>query len=115
MKLHSMLLTVLAVLVTLTPLRAEDEVIPLEVDSPDPKLAKIVLVAGEQAGNIAHQYWAGTGVISKLLKQTPGVHVSIVRGGWPKNAEIFKNARAIVLIMEGGVAGGDTPSGAPGG
>lgn len=90
-------------------LRAEDESIPLEVDSPDPKLAKIVLVAGEQAGNIAHQYWAGTVMISKLLAQTPGLHIAIVRGGFPKNPDVFKNARAIVLFMEGGEGGAIHP------
>ncbi|HYG78283.1 MAG TPA: thioesterase [Planctomycetota bacterium] len=94
-----------AALACLSLLAADDENIPLEVDSPDPKLAKIVIVAGNQAGNIQHQYWAGSVCIAKMLRQTPGVHVTLVRGGWPKNPAIFDNARAIVLNLEGGEGG----------
>jgi len=74
----------------------------LEQDSPDPKLAKVVIVAGKFEGNAAHQYWAGAVMLTKLLRQTPGLHVSLVRGGWPKDPALFDNAKAIVLFMEGG-------------
>jgi len=84
---------------------ADDENIPLEVESPDPKLAKIVIVAGVQSGNIQHQYWAGAVAMAKLLRQTPGVHITLVRGGWPASPAIFENAKAIVLFMEGGEGG----------
>ncbi len=114
MKFTTLCFAVLFTLLAIAPLHAEDEVVPLEVDSPDPKLAKIVLLAGEQAGNILHQYWAGTVLISKLLKETPGVHVTVVRYGWPKNPEIFNNAKAIVLYMEGGEGGAVHPLSAPG-
>lgn len=79
----------------------QDE-IALEQDSTDPKLAKIVIVAGKFEGNAAHQYWAGSVMLAKLLRQTPGLHVSLVRGGWPKNTALFDNAKAIILFMEGG-------------
>ncbi len=85
------------------------EDIALEQDSPDPKLAKIVIVAGKFEGNAAHQYWAGAVVLAKLLRQTPGLHVSIVRGGWPKDTALFDNAKAIILFMEGGEGGAIHP------
>jgi hypothetical protein len=90
------------------------DAVELEQESPDPALAKIVVVAGNQSGNLAHQYWAGAVAIAKLLRQTPGVHVALVRGGWPKNEAIFDHARAIVLYMEGGEGGAIHPLTLPG-
>lgn len=95
-------------------LGAADDNPALEEDTRDPKLAKIVLVAGLQAGNIQHQYWAGSVAIARLLRQTPGLHVSLVRGGWPKDPALFDNARAIVLFMEGGEGGAIHPLTEPG-
>lgn len=103
-----------AILITSTLVRAEDDIVALEEDSSDPKLAKIVLVAGPITSNAAHQYWAGTVAIAKLLRQTPGVHVLIVRYGWPKNPAIFDRAKAIVLFMEGGEGGAIHPLSEPG-
>ncbi|MEI6232482.1 MAG: ThuA domain-containing protein [Planctomycetota bacterium] len=114
MKTRLYMASLVALIAVCSGVRAADDVIPLEVDSPDPKLAKIVLVAGEQSGNIAHQYWAGTTAIYKLLQGTPGLHVSVVRGGWPKNPDLFNNAKAIVLFMEGGEGGTIHPLSAPG-
>ena len=109
-----LVLLALLALSAFIPLYGEDDTIALEQDSSDPKLAKIVLIAGNQAGNILHQYWAGTVLISKLLRQTPGIHVVVVRGGWPKNPAIFDNAKAIVLYMEGGEDGTVHPLSVPG-
>lgn len=103
-----------AALALMSSLRALEEILPIEVDSQDPKLVKIVLVSGEQTSNLAHQYWAGTTALYKLLLQTPGVHVSVVRNGWPKNEAIFNNAKAIVLYMEGGEGGAIHPLSTPG-
>jgi len=94
--------------------RAEDDVVELEKDCTDPKLAKIVLVAGPITSNAAHQYWSGTVAIAKLLRQTPGVHVSIVRNGWPNDPALFDHAKAIVLYMEGGEGGAIHPLSEPG-
>jgi len=88
---------------------ADDETIALEEDTADPKLSKIVIIAGEQVGNAEHQYWAGSVVLAKLLRQIPGIHVALVRGGWPKNPEILNNAKSIVLYMEGGEGGAVQP------
>src|SRR2546428_9165331 len=107
-------LCLLFVFLAVAAIRAQDDVVALEEDCSDPKLAKIVLVAGEQAGNIAHQYWAGTVIMAKLLRQTPGVHVSVVRGGWHKNPAILENAKSIVLYMEGGEGGVIHPLSDPG-
>ncbi len=114
MKPVAFVLPIVALLAFTVRLHAADDTIPLEVDSPDPKLAKIVLVAGEITPNVAHQYWAGTVAIYKMLKDTPGVHVTVVRYGWPKNPEIFNNAKAIVLYMEGGEGGAIHPLSTPG-
>lgn len=88
---------------------ADDETIALEEDTADPKLSKIVIIAGDQVGNAEHQYWAGSVVLAKLLRQIPGVHVALVRGGWPKNPDILNNAKSIVLYMEGGEGGAVQP------
>jgi hypothetical protein len=103
-----------AVLMTLAFVKAEDDTIALEEDCSDPKLAKIVLVAGPITSNAAHQYWAGTVAMVKMLRQTPGVHVSVVRNGWPKDPALFDHAKAIVLYMEGGEGGAIHPLSEPG-
>lgn len=77
--------------------------VPLEVQPTDPKLAKIVLVAGHAShGPGEHEFFAGSSVLMKLLKQTPGVFPVMVRDGWPKNPKTFENARSVVFFMDGG-------------
>jgi hypothetical protein len=77
--------------------------VPLEVDSPDPSLAKIVLVAGRQShGPGDHEFFAGSAILMKCLKQNPGVWPVMARDGWPKNEALFKGARSVVLYMDGG-------------
>jgi hypothetical protein len=77
--------------------------VPLEVDSTDPSLAKIVLVAGGKShGPGDHEFFAGTAILMKCLKQNPGVWPVMARDGWPKNENIFKGARSVVLYMDGG-------------
>src|SRR5262249_30892382 len=77
--------------------------VPLEVDSPDPYLAKIVLVAGRAShGPGEHEFFSGTAILMKCLKQNAGVWPVMARDGWPKNEAIFKGARAVVLYMDGG-------------
>jgi len=110
-RLSGVLLILLAA--SLTPsARGADEPIPLELDSNDPKLTKIVVVAGAFGERSPlHQYYAGSIVLMKLLEQTPNVHVVLARDGWPKNPAIFENAKAIVFYMDGGK---DNPLLAPG-
>jgi hypothetical protein len=77
--------------------------VPLEVDSPDPGLAKIVLIAGSKShGPGDHEHFAGMAILMAMLKQTPGVWPVMARDGWPKNEKIFDGARAIVFYCDGG-------------
>ena len=76
--------------------------VPLEVDTTDPKLTKIVLVAGKAShGPGEHEFFAGTAVLCNLLKETPGVFPVMARDGWPKNEKIFEGAKAVVFFMDG--------------
>ena len=77
--------------------------VPLEVQPTDPGLTKIVLVAGQRShGPGEHEFFAGSAILMKLLKQTPGVFPVMARDGWPKNPKTFDNARAVVFYMDGG-------------
>lgn len=94
----------LALLLALLAAPTQDRAgLPLEVDSTDPTLTKIVLLAGSfSKGNGEHEYFAGSVLLHNLLKQTPGVHPVLVAEGWPKNEKIFDNAKAVVFYMDGG-------------
>jgi len=81
--------------------------VPIEQLPTDPTLAKIVLIAGfpattKKSGE--HEYFAGVALLAKKLKQTPGVHAVVGKGGWPKKAETLPGAKAVVLFLEGGDA-----------
>ncbi len=77
--------------------------VPLEKDTTDRSVTKIVLVAGQPShGPEEHEHFAGCALLMNLLKQTPGVFPVMVRDGWPKNPEIFENAKALVFYMDGG-------------
>lgn len=76
--------------------------VPLEVDSTDPKLTKIVLVAGSKShGPGDHEFFAGCAILMDMLKQTPGVFPVMARDGWPKNEAIFKGAKSVLFYMDG--------------
>jgi hypothetical protein len=76
--------------------------VPLEVDTSDPKLTKIVLLAGGPSSKaMAHEYFAGCAVLMDLLRQTPGVWPVMARD-WPKNESVFKGAKTIVYFGDGG-------------
>ena len=82
----------------------EQRRVPLEADSPDPKLAKIVLLAGSVSNKAGqHEYFAGCAMMSGWLKQTPGVWPVMAADGWPKDERIFDGARAVVVYADGGV------------
>jgi type 1 glutamine amidotransferase len=77
--------------------------VPLEVQPTDPNLSKIVLVAGRAShGSGEHEFFAGTAILMKLLKQTPGVFPVMARDGWPKDPKTFEGAKAVVFYMDGG-------------
>jgi hypothetical protein len=75
---------------------------PLEEQPKDPKLVKIVLVAGSnfyKSGE--HEYIAGCAVLRDLLRQTPGVF-PVLALDWPKKPETLAGAKAIVCFFDGG-------------
>src|SRR5665213_1516937 len=77
--------------------------VPLEKQPTDPKLTKIVLVAGHAShGPGDHEFFAGSAILMKMLKQTPGVFPVMVRDGWPKNPKTFDDAKSVVFYMDGG-------------
>ncbi len=76
--------------------------VPLEAASPDPKLAKIVLIAGSVSNKAGqHEYFAGCAMMMDWLKQTPGVWPVLVADGWPKNEAILDGAKAVVVYADG--------------
>jgi hypothetical protein len=78
--------------------------VPLEVDTQDKSLAKVILIAGTPSNKPGqHEYFAGCALMMQWLKQQPGVWPVMVAEGWPKNEAIFDNAKSIVCFMDGGV------------
>lgn len=76
--------------------------VPLEVDTTDASLTKIVLVAGQAShGPGEHEFYAGCALLMDMLKQTPGVFPVMARDGWPKNEKIFEGAKSLVFYMDG--------------
>lgn len=89
-------------------LRADDSAtklaseVPIEVQPTDPKLTKIVLVAGSNDFKPGeHEYVAGCAVIGDLLRQTPGVF-PVLALDWPKKPETLAGAKAVVCLFDGG-------------
>ena len=84
----------------LTP---EQQQVPLEVDAPDAKLVKIILLAGSPSNKPGqHEYFAGCALLAECLRQTPGVWPVVVADGWPKNEAVLNNAKAVVSFMDAG-------------
>ncbi|MEZ0388645.1 MAG: ThuA domain-containing protein [Verrucomicrobium sp.] len=76
--------------------------VPLEVDSPDPALAKIVLIAGTPSNKPGqHEYFAGCALMMQWLKEQPGVWPVMVAEGWPKNEAVLTGAKAVLCYMDG--------------
>ena len=77
--------------------------VPLEVEPSDASLAKIVILAGSfSKGKGEHEYFAGSALLMKMLKQTPGVAPVMAAEGWPKNERILEGAKSVVFYMDGG-------------
>ncbi len=65
--------------------------------------AKIVLIAGRPShGKGEHEFNAGMKLLTKCLKEVPGVAPVYVGGGWPSDESVFDGARAVVFFMDGG-------------
>jgi type 1 glutamine amidotransferase len=65
--------------------------------------AKIILIAGRPShGKGEHEFNAGMKLLTRCLKEVPGVDPVYVAGGWPKDESVFDGARAVVFFMDGG-------------
>lgn len=100
-------LLLLCAALTATTLRSEltdeQKLVPLEADSADASLAKIILLAGPVSNKAGqHEYFAGCAMLMKCLKQTPGVWPVMAAEGWPKNESVLKGAKSVVVYMDGG-------------
>src|SRR5678816_4841912 len=74
--------------------------VPLELDTKDSKLTKIVLLAGEPSSKPGqHEYLADCALMFDWLKQTPGVWPVLARTS-PTNEAIFDGAKSIVVLMD---------------
>lgn len=64
---------------------------------------KIVLIAGNPShGPGHHEHRAGCLLLQKCLNQIPGVTGVVHSNGWPKSANAFEGADAIVIYSDGG-------------
>ncbi len=76
--------------------------VPLEADSSDPKLTRILLLAsGPSSKPMAHEYFAGCALLMDWLKQQPGVWPVMARE-WPKNEKLVESAKCIIYYGDGG-------------
>ena len=98
-----LLCTALAAAALHAELTDEQKLVPLEADSTDASLAKIVLLAGPVSNKPGqHEYFSGCAMLMKCLKQTPGVWPVMAAEGWPKNEAVLKGAKSVVVFMDGG-------------
>ena len=97
------LFTTLPALPAVAAISFDQSTVPLEAESPDVSLAKVVLLAGSPANKAGqHEYFAGCALLKQWLQQMPGVWPVMVRNGWPTNESILKGARTVVVYVEGG-------------
>lgn len=85
----------------------DQSVVPVEVEPASPTAIKVVLVAGAASSGHpmgAHQFFAVTAVLAKMLCRVPGVVPVVVRNGWPTSTRVFDGAAAIVFYADGGDA-----------
>src|SRR5206468_8773178 len=65
--------------------------------------AKIVLIAGRPShGKGEHEFNAGMKLLTRCLKEVPGVNPVFVGGGWPSDESVFDGAKSVVFFMDGG-------------
>lgn len=80
----------------------DQSAVPVEADTQDPHLTKIVLLAGGRShGPGEHEFFAGCALLMHMLQQTPGVFPVLARDGWPKNPAIFNGAKSVVVYSDG--------------
>ena len=66
---------------------------------------KIVLIAGSPShGHLEHEHRAGLLLFQKCFTGVPGVNVTVVSNGWPKDEKVLTGADAVVVFCTGGDA-----------
>lgn len=99
---HSWPIAALMLLCPLAICAADAPKIQVEEQPKDPKLAKIVLVAGSNFFKPGeHEYVPGCALLADLLRQTPGVF-PVLAVDWPKKSETLADAKAVVFFFDGG-------------
>jgi type 1 glutamine amidotransferase len=64
---------------------------------------KIVFVAGPPShGPGEHEHRAGCLLLSKCINQVPGMTSVVYSNGWPRQADAFDGAAAIIIYSDGG-------------
>jgi type 1 glutamine amidotransferase len=64
---------------------------------------KIVFIAGKPShGPGEHEHRAGLLLFQKCLADIPGVQIEVCSNGWPTDADVFKDAAAVVFYSDGG-------------
>ena len=64
---------------------------------------KIVLLAGTPShGHLEHEHRAGCLLFQKCLSSVPGLNVTVVSNGWPKDESVFEGAAAVLVFCTGG-------------
>ncbi len=100
MRISLLLIVLTAHAFGLTP---EQQQVPLEAASPDPKLAQIVLLAGSVSNKAGqHEYFAGCTLLMHWLRAETGVWPTLVAEGWPNDERVFEGAKAVVVFSDGG-------------
>lgn len=93
-----------ALLLAVSPLSARADArkpLTIEEQPSDPKLTKVVLVAGSSFFRVGeHEYVPGCAVLMDLLRQSPGVF-PVLAIDWPKKPETFAGAQAVLFFFDG--------------
>lgn len=64
---------------------------------------EILLIAGPPShGPLEHEQNADAMLFAKLLNQTPGIHATVSRSGWPGDPSLIEKADAIWVFCDGG-------------
>jgi len=77
---------------------------PADEGARDGTSAKVVFIAGPDShGAGEHEHTAGSKLLANALRaRYSGISTVNVTGGWPENADVFEDARAIVIYCDGG-------------
>lgn len=105
MRLHVLALVLALAKQSSAELTEEQSRIPLGTPPANSHLnaAKVILIAGTPSNKPGqHEYFAGCALLRSWLSQIPGVAPVMIADGWPKDENVFVNAKSVLLFMDGG-------------